>query len=42
MPLPEVFQTIHHFGHFASWVLLVWLAMMAAAFLLLKLKVRGK
>lgn len=42
MPLPEVFQTIHRVGQLASLVLMIWLAMMAAAFLLLKLKAKGK
>jgi hypothetical protein len=35
VPLPEVFQIIHQVGRCASMVLATWLAMMAAAFLLL-------
>jgi len=35
VPLPEVFQTIHQVGRYASMVLAIWSAMMAASFLLL-------
>ena len=42
MPLPEVFQTIHQVGRWASLVLGLWLAGMVASFLLLRFKATRK